>query len=137
MRVAKYPCRKKATEGKEDNAPITYWLNRPQLRLSALPHSKLFPPLLPGTWYNRPPTGTEQKCPFSPWIFSDNYLMEDGSENLMLPVSKAPLPREGQWCPAGRTLGFGWSISVGSDPECAGKKQRELPQRVCLEWAEL
>lgn len=63
--------------------------------------------------------------------------MEGGTENLTLPASNAHIPREGQWCPAGRTLGLGWSISAGSDTEPAEEKQRKLPQRVCLEWAEL
>lgn len=63
-------------------------------------------------------------------------LMEGGTENLTLPASNAHIPREGQWCPAGRTLGFGWSISAASDAEPT-KKQRKLSQRVSLEWAEL
>lgn len=54
--------------------------------------------------------------------------MEGDTENLTLPASKAHIPREGQRCPAGRTLGFGWSIFASLDfPEWAGKKEKTSP----------
>lgn len=59
VRVAAYPCRKKAAEGKEDNAP---WLNTSQLPLSALPQSKLFP-LLPGSMNNSPHPAQKRNAP--------------------------------------------------------------------------
>lgn len=61
VRVAAYPCRRKAAEGKEDNAP-TRWLNTPRLPLSALPQSKLFP-LLPGSVYNSPHPAQKRNAP--------------------------------------------------------------------------
>lgn len=60
--------------------------------------------------------------------------MEGGTENFMMPASRACIPREGQQCLAGRTSGFRWSISASLDPDWAGN--RKLPLWVFLSWAE-
>lgn len=74
------------------------------------------PLLLPSERGGGPPS------PLGSFTMAGFLLMEGGTENLTLPVSKAHIPREGPRGLAGRTLGVGWSFSASWDPEWVGKK---------------
>ena len=106
MRDAAFSRRKKAGEGLGDKAPTQQLCSKDCLRCLA-PSLALRCCLTPGT------SAPTRHMLLSPWVLRDRYLMEGGTESLPLPASKALIPREGQQCPTGKTVGFGRSISAG------------------------
>lgn len=111
MRDAAFSRRKKAGEGLGDKAPTQRLRSKDCLRCLA-PSLALHCCLTPGT------SAPTRHMLLGPWVLCDRYLMEGGTESLPLPASEARIPREGQQCPTGKTLGFGQSISarVNLDP---------------------
>lgn len=132
MRDAAFSRRKAAGEGLGDKAP-TQRLRSKGCLCCLAPSLALRCCLTPGT------SAPTRHMLFSPWVLCDRYLMEGGTENLLLPASEARIPREGQQCPAGKTLGFGRSISARGKlrPRTSEFLRNEEPSPAGVpEWAE-